>query len=148
MLEPSRPSLMCSSVVFRPAAMQDEPGLAAQEPRRIDALRQIGADALLGIAIDRRPDVLIDPFAFHQCPIGAGIARMEPYARFTRGKAQCRKSPSCIMNPGWSAKSQKSDLALHPGYDASAVDLTFASRFPRVLIANVKSKTALESYTC
>jgi hypothetical protein len=32
------------------------------------------------------------------------------------------------------------------GQPASAVDLTFASVLPRALIANVKSKTALEPY--
>ena len=35
------------------AAMQHQPGLAAQQPRRVDAQRQVAADAFLGIVGDQ-----------------------------------------------------------------------------------------------
>ena len=47
------------------AAMQDELGIAAEEPRRVDPQRQIAVDAGLAGARDERLGVGVDPAALH-----------------------------------------------------------------------------------
>src|SRR5262249_31061478 len=51
-----------------------EPGLAAEQPRRIGAQRQIGSDPLLGVTIRARLCVAFGPAALHylRLPPGQG----------------------------------------------------------------------------
>src|SRR5262244_534624 len=63
--------------------MQHEPGLAAEQPRRIGAQRQIGSDPLLGVTIRARLCVAFGPAALHYlrlppgqgCPGGQSLPR-------------------------------------------------------------------------
>ena len=48
------------------AAVQHEPGIAAEEAGGIDPQREIGTDAAIGIVFDRRLRLAIDPAAFHR----------------------------------------------------------------------------------
>src|SRR5207237_7142518 len=52
------------------AAVQHQPGIAAEQTRRVDAQGEIAADALGGVAVDDRQRVALDPAAFHTCAPG------------------------------------------------------------------------------
>src|SRR5262249_16125502 len=57
--------------------------------------------------------------------------------------------PCCRQHASIALPKREASFANFPQRRPSAVDLTFASAFAgRVLVANVKSKTALESYSC
>ena len=45
--------------------MQHQPGVAAEQPRRVDAQRQIAVDAGLGALRDHGLGVTVEPPAFH-----------------------------------------------------------------------------------
>ena len=60
-------------------AVQDELGVAADEARGVDAQRQIAADAVTGIALDRRLRLPVDPAALHRR--APSRARKTPAAR-------------------------------------------------------------------
>ena len=49
------------------ATMQHQSGLLAQQPRAVDAQRQLGRDALLGVAPHEARRFVVAPAALHQC---------------------------------------------------------------------------------
>ena len=48
------------------AAMQHQPRVAAEQPRRVDAQREIAADALGGVMRDHRFGIAVAPEVFHE----------------------------------------------------------------------------------
>src|SRR5215475_4956067 len=68
------------------------------------------------------------------------------------GNARAGSSFTSARFPNFVVHRNVHPLRTSEGYGhkftTGAVDLTFASVLPRVLIANVKSKTAPESYSC
>src|SRR5262249_12966212 len=78
------------------AAMQPELGIAADEARGVDAQRQIAADAVTGVAVDRRLRLAVDPAAFHR---RASLTRAQHAAgaRCRRGDRELRKARGQLL---------------------------------------------------